>query len=141
MSMRPPTTKPFLGYAAASRVADAARSVAEAESVAVAICVVDDAGNVVRFDRLDNCLGIASRAAKGKARTAVEMRVSTEQVEHLAQQMPTLIAIPGIFPFRGGVPLFDGVEVVGAIGVSGGSPEQDAHIADVGAQALLPSPE
>lgn len=111
-----------------------ARRAAEAEKVAVTICIVDDGGHLLRLDRLDDAQLVSLRVAEGKARTALELKMPTALLEEAAAALPSIIAIAGLHPFRGGVPLFHDGRCVGAIGVSGASPDQDEQIAQRGAR-------
>ncbi|KFL46287.1 hypothetical protein IL54_1703 [Sphingobium sp. ba1] len=62
----------------------------------------------------------------------------TIQLEQAAMAMPSLIAIDDFYPFRGGVPLYHEAHCVGAIAVSGASPDQDEAVARYGAASLTP---
>ena len=130
--------KPYLAIADADRIAVAARTAARTAGIAVTICVVDDAGHALRLDRLDGAPLVSLRVAEGKARTAVEMKMPTSLAEQAATGLPTIIAIADIYPFRGGIPLFDGDFCVGGVGISGGSPDQDEAVAAAAARAWAP---
>lgn len=129
-------TKPYLTLSDVDRIVAAARAEATSAGAAVTICVVDDGGALLRLDRLDGALLVSLRVAEGKARTAVEMRMPTSAIEDMAIAFPPLISIPAIAPFRGGIPLTLDGALVGGVGVSGGSPEQDERIANVAVGAL-----
>jgi glc operon protein GlcG len=132
-------SKPYIAIADADRVASAAREAAQAAGVAVTICVVDDAGHLLRLERLDGAPLVSLRVAEGKARTAVEMKMPTSLAEQAATGMPSIVAIADIYPFRGGFPLFEGDFCVGAVGISGGSPDQDEAIAVASACVWTPA--
>lgn len=131
-------SKPYITIADVDRIAVAARAAAQAAGIAVTICVVDDAGHSLRLERLDGAPLVSLRVAEGKARTAVEMKMSTSLAEQAATGLPTITAIAGIYPFRGGIPLFDGDFCVGGVGISGGSPDQDEAVAAAAARAWTP---
>ena len=127
---------------AAERVIDACRK--KAEEVGVPMCVaVDDGGaNLVAFVRMDGALLVAAEVAENKAHTAVRFQMSTGDLTPLVQPGAPLYGIQVVgggklVVFGGGVPLTgeDG-RVVGAVGVSGGSPEQDQDMAAAGAAAF-----
>lgn len=132
-------SKPYIALHDADRIAVAARDAAQAAGAAVTICVVDDAGHALRVDRLDGAPLVSLRVAEGKARTAVEMKMATSSAEQAAAGLPSIIAISGIYPFRGGIPLFEGDFCVGAVGISGGSPDQDEAIAEAAARSWIPA--
>lgn len=129
-------SKACLSITDVDQIIAAARVAAHTAGVGVTICVVDEAGNLLRLDRLDGAPLVSLRVAEGKARTAAEMRMSTAMIEHIAADMPSVIAIANIHPFRGGLPLFSEGHCVGAIGVSGALPDQDVQIAECGANVI-----
>jgi uncharacterized protein GlcG (DUF336 family) len=101
--------------------------------------VCDAGGNLVTFLRDDDALVGSIDIAINKAFTAASLKMSTEEVGRLAQPGASLYGIQHtnngkIVIFGGGVPLLcDGV-VIGALGVSGGTLEQDTAISQYGAQ-------
>ncbi|RQW41717.1 heme-binding protein [Novosphingobium sp. LASN5T] len=129
-------SRPCLAVSEIDRIMEAARIVALADGFAVTICIVDDGGHLLRLDRLEGAPLVSLRVAEGKARTAVELNMSTASLEQAVSAMPSIIAIAGLHPFRGGIPLYHDGHCVGAIGVSGALPDQDEHIALSGAHVL-----
>ena len=131
-------SKRVLTLDAARRVAAAAEAEARRNNWAVAIAVVDDGGHLVVFHRIDGAkLGVADIAIR-KAKTAVYFQAETKGLEeevHKGGRTP-LLAIDGVMPLEGGVPIVVGGQLVGAIGVSGVTGQQDAQCALAGAKAL-----
>ena len=105
------------------------------------IAVVDNGGNLVAFVRMDNAwLGSIDIAIK-KAWTARAFDISTKELGELAQPGKPFYGIHAsndgkVMIFAGGVPLKRGDQVVGAIGVSGGTGKQDQQVAEAGAEAF-----
>jgi uncharacterized protein GlcG (DUF336 family)/mannose-6-phosphate isomerase-like protein (cupin superfamily) len=106
------------------------------------IAVVDEGGNLVALERLDQTFAASANIAIGKARTAALFKKPTKVFEDLIKSGRTsMISLGGdlqnFTPLQGGVPLeWDG-KVVGAIGVSGAaSAQQDEELALAGAKAL-----
>lgn len=103
--------------------------------VAVSCSVVDGAGNEVLTARMPGAASFTPHIARTKARTAVAMRMDSADVAGLAATYPDLIpAIDEQMPFTittlgGGVLLKAGNAVLGAIGVSGATPDQDIECA------------
>jgi uncharacterized protein GlcG (DUF336 family) len=102
--------------------------------VPMAIAVVDSEGGLQLFKRMDGTLPVSTELAVSKAYTAAVLRMPTHQVGELAQPGKALYGIQHthngrIILFGGGYPLCIGDTVVGAIGVSGGSVEQDMQVA------------
>jgi glc operon protein GlcG len=131
-------TKRVITLDAARRVAAAAEAEARRNNWAVAIAVVDDAGHMVLFQRMDGAKLVAIDIAERKARTAVYFQQPTKGLEEevTKQGRTALLPIDGFMPLEGGVPLNVGGQMIGAIGVSGVSGEQDAQCALAGTKAV-----
>jgi uncharacterized protein GlcG (DUF336 family) len=130
-------TRRTLTLDAARRVAAAAEDEAKKNSWPVSIAVLDDAGHMVVFHRMDGARLVAIDIAIRKARTAVYFQQPTKALEEeVAGGRTALLPIDGFMPLEGGVPLMaDGV-MIGAIGVSGATGAQDAQCARAGAAIL-----
>src|SRR5215510_8417051 len=128
--------KKALSLAAAKKIAAAAEADAKAKNARVVIAVVDDGGNLLVLQRLDDTQVASVDVAIGKARTAaIFRRPSREFEEQVKNGRIAALALPGATPLQGGIPIsFDG-KVIGAVGVSGESPAQDEEIAIAGANA------
>ncbi|WP_105131717.1 GlcG/HbpS family heme-binding protein [Burkholderia sp. BE12] len=124
-----------LPLAAAQRTIDAGLAHAAAWQIAgVAIAIVDAGANLLAFARTDDCFLGAIDLAQRKALTAIRFRASTASLGAMSGVEGSLRGIEhshgGLVTFGGGEPLIDGDwRCVGAIGVSGGSVEQDEAIA------------
>ena len=133
----PLPTKPVLTLDVARRVATAAEAEAARNNWAVAIAVLDDAGHLVVFHRMDGAKLVAIDIAIRKARTAVYFQGPTKALEEeVAGGRTALLPIDGFMPLEGGVPLIVDGKPVGAVGVSGVAGNQDAQCALAGAKAL-----
>jgi uncharacterized protein GlcG (DUF336 family) len=137
------TTKTSKGVTldTALRVIANARQKAEAIGVAMNIAVVDEGNNLVAFQRMDGAWLGSMDIAKGKAYTARAFNMSTKDLAPLCVPGQPLYGIHvsnqgRLIIFAGGIPLERGGEVVGAIGVSGGSVEQDQEVAEAGVEAF-----
>lgn len=119
----------------------AATAVAEARRLSApggAIAVVDDGGNLLYLERLDNTFPAAADVAIGKARTAARFRRPTKVLEDAIVSGRTTLLSAAETPLQGGVPITVGDRIVGAIGVSGAATAgQDTEIAVAGAAAKL----
>ncbi|MCI0563656.1 MAG: heme-binding protein, partial [Nitrososphaera sp.] len=102
------------------------------------IAVVDDGGNLIALERLDNTFAASANIAIGKARTAAIFKRSTKVFEEIVNKgRTTMVALPDFTPLQGGIPIEYEGNVIGAIGVSGAaSAQQDEELAMVGANAL-----
>ena len=126
---------------AAHQVLMAARRKAEDIGVQMNVAVVDAGGNLTAFIRMDNAWLGSIDIAQGKAFSARAFDMSTKDLGAESQQGKSLFGINAsnqgkIIIFAGGIPLKEGERVVGAIGVSGGSVEQDQQVAEAGAAAF-----
>ena len=129
------------------RLADAEKAIAAARAkavemgVAMAIAVVNEAGVLTAFIRMDNSELVAVPLAQDKAYTALVNRMSTAELGKQCQPGGPLFGLQTnlggrmvIFP--GGVPIWRNGELIGAVGASGGLVEQDHDCAAAGAAAL-----
>ena len=125
----------------AKRAAAAAADEARRHNWTTAIAVVDTAGNLVYFEKLDGTQTASVKVAMAKARSSVLFKRPTKAFEDaLAQGGSTtlrLLAMEDVVPDEGGYPLLVGDAIVGAIGVSGGATAaQDGQCAIAAANAL-----
>ena len=129
-------TKKVLTLDAAKKIAGAAEAEAKKRGSTVVICVVDDGGHVILLERLDDTQVASVEVAIGKARTAaIFRRPSGAFEEQIRNGRLASLVLPGATPLQGGVPILVDGKVIGAIGVSGNSPQEDEDIAKVGAAA------
>lgn len=131
-------TKRVVTLDAARKVAAAAEAEARRNNWNVSIAVVDDAGHLVLFQRMDGAKLVAIDIAIRKARTAVYFQGETKGLEEEVTKggRTALLPIEGFMPLEGGVPLKSGGQIVGAVGVSGVTGQQDAQCALAGAAVM-----
>jgi len=125
----------------ARRISAAAEAKAAEFGVGATITVVDGGGHVRVQSRMDAARFGTLNVSANKAFTAASFGLPSQILTGLTQPGQALFGFADaaggrIAIFGGGVPLIRGDEVVGAIGVSGGSVDQDQEIADAGAAAL-----
>ena len=109
-----------------------------ANGLPVIIVVVDSSAQLVLLERLDHAQFGSVGIAIAKAETAVRFKRPTKAFEDALSEGGInlrLLGLPQITPIDGGVPLLREGKIVGAIGVSGMLPEQDAQVASAGASA------
>ena len=125
---------------AASKVVEAATAKAAEIGQPMNIAVVDDGGHLVAFARMDGAIKASIDISTKKARTSILMNAPTAALMPLVQPGAELYGLEqlsgGLVIFGGGILLTDGDVVIGAIGVSAGSVEQDVSVAEAGAAAL-----
>lgn len=123
----------------AKRVLAAAEAEAQRQNWAVAIAVVDTAGNLVAYVKRDDTQTASVTVSQGKARTAAMYKRSTKAFQDtIAAGGAGLraLTLEGVVAAEGGVPLMVDGRIIGAIGVSGVTSEQDGEVAAAGAAAL-----
>jgi glc operon protein GlcG len=129
--------KKALTLEGAKAVAAAAEADARRRNLPVVIVVVDDAGNLLLLERLDTTQVGSIRVGIGKARTAAHFKRPTRFFEEQVKNGRIVtLALDDFTPLQGGVPIFSAGQFVGAIGVSGDSPQVDEEIALAGAAAV-----
>jgi len=107
----------------------------------VAVAIVDPAGDLVFFERMDNVQVAATVVSQEKARTAARFKRPTKAFEDaLAGGRQAILGLPGVTPVEGGIPLVIEGKIVGAIGVSGATSPQDAQCGQAAADTLGKQP-
>lgn len=116
---------------------------AEAESVGVnmVISIVDRGGNLIAVHRMDDAWLASVDISQNKAWTAVALKTETKALEEPTAPNAELYGLNTtnngrIVVFGGGIPLKNGDKVIGAIGVSGSSVDDDVMVAQAGAHAF-----
>lgn len=129
-----------IGSAGSTALLRAAEAAADAFGAAVAIAVVDESGVLKGFSRMDGAPLLSSDIARDKAVTAASFGVATHLWYDRIKDEPALVhglsKAAGFTLLGGGVPIVQDGAVVGGIGVSGGSAEEDLAIAEAALKAL-----
>ncbi len=130
-------SKPILTLEDAKRVAAAAETEARTNEWKVVIAVVDDGGHLLYLQRTHDTQFGSVETAIAKAHAAVAFQRPTKASEEAVLSGRLIhLALPGVIPAEGGVPLtLDGV-IVGGLGISGVRSFQDGQIAQAGVNAL-----
>ena len=130
-------TKKFLTLAAVKRIAGAAEQEAVKNKWNVVITIVDDGGNSLYMQRMDDAQLGSVDVSLQKARAAVLFKRPTKTLEEaVAAGRSVMMSLKNLIPVEGGLPMMDGDRVIGAIGVSGVTSPQDAQIARAGLEEL-----
>ena len=125
-----------LDQAGAQTVLQAARESAQQRNAPSAIAVVDPAGDLLAFQRMDGVRPASAELAIEKARTAARLQRPTAEIEDNINRGRTAFVTAGIAALRGGMPIRVNGKVVGAVGVAGLSKQTDTGIANTAAAAL-----
>jgi uncharacterized protein GlcG (DUF336 family) len=124
---------------AARKVVAGAEAKAKKEGWNVVIAVVDTGGHLVLLERLDNTQFGSVEVARQKAWSAAAFRRPTKAFQDVVAAGGDglrILKLEGAVPLEGGVPLVVDGKIVGAIGVSGVTSQQDGQIAQAGVEAL-----
>jgi glc operon protein GlcG len=141
----PPTpAPPPLPYGAPIALDDAKKAAAaavdEVKKIGAApnaVAIVDHGGLLIYFERMDNTQLGSVEIAIDKARTAALFRRPSKVFEDaLASGRTAILGLRGATPIEGGLPLVSGGKIIGAIGASGGTAQQDGQVAKAGADTI-----
>jgi glc operon protein GlcG len=122
---------------AARKVAAAAIAEGKKQGWNVAVAIVDVAGELVFFERIDDTQPASVQVSQAKGRTAARFKRPSKVFEDaLAGGRQAILGMPDVVPIEGGVPLVIDGRIVGAIGVSGVTSQQDGVCAQAGVDAL-----
>ena len=129
--------KPVLTLEDARRVAAAAESEAHSNQWKVVIAVVDDGGHLLYLQRSHDTQFGSVETAIAKAHAAVAFQRPTKASEDAVLSGRLIhLALPGVIPAEGGVPLVRNDAIIGGLGISGVRSFQDGQIAQAGVNAL-----
>jgi glc operon protein GlcG len=129
--------KKVLTLEAAKQIAAAAEKEAIANKWNMYIIILDDGGNYLYMERMDDAQLGSFDVATAKARSAVFFkRPSKGFSDAVASGQTYVLKVPNAMPVEGGIPLMDNGKVIGAIGVSGASAQQDGIVAKAGADVF-----
>ena len=135
----PPPYGPPVNLEQAKKVMAGAEAEARKNNWSMTIAIVDSGGNLVMLQRLDNAALGTVEIAQQKAHTAVAFKRPTKVFQDLVAQGGVhlrLLKAGSLSLLEGGVPIVAAGTIVGAVGVSGGTSQQDAQVAQAGADLL-----
>jgi len=128
-----PDYGPAVNAAAAKKIAAGVVAECQKNGWNVAIAVVDTHGFLVYFERMDNTQTASMDIAVGKAKAAATYRRATRVfMDVINKGGPATATLPGVFASPGGVPIMADGKVIGAVGVSGVTGDQDEQCAKAG---------
>ena len=124
--------------AGANRMVQAAVAKADELSVKVSIAVCDAGGNLLAFNRMQGASAVSATVAQGKAAASAGFGRASGTLQADSPVIQSIIATMGgrMLPAQGAVPVLKDGEVVGAIGGSGATSQQDEECAQAGSAAL-----
>ena len=132
--------KSVLTLDVAKKIGAAAEAEAKKRGATVVIVIVDNGGHILLLERLDDTQVASVEVGIGKARSAAIFRRPSKVFEDQVRDgRVAALALPGATPLQGGIPITYEGKVIGAIGVSGNTPQEDEDIAKVGASSVEPA--
>ena len=123
----------------AKKVAASAIAEAHKNNWTMAVAVIDTGGHLVYFEKMDGTQTGSARVAISKGRSAVLFKRPTKAFQDMVAaggEGLRMLRLEGAVPIEGGLPLLVDGKIVGAIGVSGGTSQQDGVVAKAGADTL-----
>src|SRR5687767_15635658 len=123
----------------AKKIAAPAIAEARKNQWTMAIAIVDTAGDLVYFEKMDDTQIGSVQVAQSKARSAARFKRPTKAFQDALAaggEGLRILALDGAIPVEGGIPLVSGGKIVGAIGASGGTSQQDGVVAQAAVNAL-----
>ena len=131
-------TKQVLTLDTAKKIAAVAEAEARKRGATVVIAVVDDGGYLLVLERLDDAQVASVDVGIAKAKTAAIFRRPSGVFEDQVKNgRIAALALPGAVALKGGVPIVVDGKVIGVVGVSGNSPQEDEDIARAAADSLI----
>jgi uncharacterized protein GlcG (DUF336 family) len=134
-----PQYGPNVSHEQARKAVAAAIADARKQNLPMAVAVVDTAGQLVAFERMDNTQTASTAVAQDKAVSAAMYRRPTKVFQDLVAGGGVglrVLTLRGANAVEGGLPLMVDGKIIGAIGVSGGSSEQDGVVAKAGIDGM-----
>ncbi len=123
----------------AKKIATSAIAEARKNNWTMAVAILDTGGSLVYFEKMDGTQTGSVRVAIGKGRSAVLFKRPTKVFQDVVAaggEGIRYLVLEGAVPIEGGLPLLMEGKIVGAIGVSGGTSQQDGVVAKAGADTL-----
>ncbi len=122
------------------RISAAAVAEAQRNGWTMAVAIVDTAGDLVYFEKMDDTQTGSVTVSQAKARSAARFKRPTKAFQDALTATPDglrILALEGAVPVEGGLPIVVDGKIVGAIGVSGGTSQQDGQCAKAGLDAVM----
>jgi glc operon protein GlcG len=138
----PPANVPYgtsISAEAAKKIAAAAIAEARKNNWAMAVAIVDTGGYLVYFERMQDTQLGSVQVSIEKAKSAALFRRPTKSFQDTVAgggEGLRILGLPGAIPVEGGIPIIVDGKLIGAVGASGGSSDQDGRTAQAGAAAI-----
>ena len=132
-----PEYGPDITIEQAKKIATATLAECAANKWNVAVAVVNTHGSLVYYERMNNTQSASAQIAVDKAKVGAMYRRTTRVfADVIAKAGPAVMTLPGVVASPGGVPIMSGGRVIGGVGVSGVTGDQDEQCAMAGLKAM-----
>jgi glc operon protein GlcG len=136
LAQTPPPYGAEITLETAKKVAAAAIAEAVKNKWPVAVAIVNNHGFLVYYERLDDTQTAGPNISVEKARTAAMFRRPSRAFEDVSKTRVAILGLPGATPIAGGLPIVVDGKIVGGVGVSGATSDQDEQVARAGLDGL-----
>lgn len=122
----------------ANRMVRAALDKAKELNIKLSVAVCDEGGHLMAFNRMEGAIWISASVAQGKATTATGFGRASGEIQVDSPSMQAIVASQGgrMIAAQGAVPVYRGGNLIGAVGGSGGTAQEDEECAQAGVAAL-----
>jgi len=132
-----PSYGPGINIATAKKIAAGALAEAQKNKWNVAVAIVDNHGMLLYYEMMDDTQTSSAVIAIEKARSAAMFRRPTRVMEDVVNKgRPAFLGIPGATPITGGLPIVVDGKIIGAVGVSGVTSDQDEQCSKAGLEGM-----
>lgn len=138
-------TQQVLNLETAQKIAAGCQAKADEKGWKMSITIVDSGANPIYFERMNGAYIASAELSRLKAENSAKMQAPTSVLEDFAfgkdkkgGPAPGLANLPGFVTLAGGIPLKTSKAFLGAVGVSGGMPNEDEACAQAGIEAIKP---
>lgn len=132
-----PSYGPSVNITLAKKIAAGVIAECQSNKWNVAVAVVDTHGSLVYFERMEDTQTASMKIAIMKAKAAATYRRPTRAfVDAISKGGPAIMTLPGVVGSPGGLPIFVGGKIIGAVGVSGVTGDQDEQCSKAGLAAM-----
>ncbi len=132
-----PSYGPAINIATAKKIAAGALAEAQKNKWNVAVAIVDNHGMLLYYEMMDDTQTSSAVIAIEKARSAAMFRRPTRVMEDVVNKgRPAFLGIPGATPITGGLPIVVDGKIIGAVGVSGVTSDQDEQCSKAGLEGM-----
>src|SRR5262245_46080274 len=126
----------YITLEGAKQMMAAAEAEAKKNNWNVAVAILDAGGHLLMFQKLDGTQPGSAKVASGEATTTPNHKRTTKMMEDIESTRPAFLAVDGIAPIPGGLPVIGDGQLIGSVGVSGVKSNEDEQVAQAAINVL-----